>query len=501
MNIFNHNSRIKWVLFIGAFSLIGYFLYEINHLINQLRNEEKKKIELWANTIGRKSNYVQHTEKFFQQVKEDERERVEQFIEVHKIILQQPLDKELGFYFKFISENKTIPIIITDEFNNILLSQNIDLPKDYRVLSGDMLKEFSLNPPLKYNVYGMNFILYYTETKVYSELHNILIDLSNYLLNEVTDNYVFVPAIITDTSMSIVYSSGNVLPDKLTQKNLKKTLEEMTRVNKPIKIKLSNGRNALVFYEESEILNALRYYPIFFILIFIVVFFIGYQLFSTTKRWEQNSIWIGMSKETAHQLGTPISSLLAWVEYLKLQPENIEMSNEITKDIHRLEMIANRFSKIGSQPELTKQDLIPIINQSVEYLKSRTSNKVEFILDIPQDKAIILPLNQYLIEWVIENLCKNAIDAMQGKGIFKIQLIEENRKIHLDVSDTGKGIIKKNRKKIFQAGFTTKQRGWGLGLSLAKRIIEQYHKGQIFVKQSQVGKGTTFRITFSNKDR
>lgn len=500
MKIFKQNSKLKWILFVIAFALIGYFLYEVNNLIIQLRIEEKKKIELWANTISRKSDLVQHTEKFFKQVKEEERKRVEQFIEAHKIILQQPLDKELDFYFRFISDNRTIPVIIADEFNNISLSQNIDIPKDYKVLVGDLYREFSKNPPLQYEVYGMKFKLYYTESKVYTDLHNVLLDLSNSLINEVTDNYVFVPVIITDTTKTTVYSSGNVNPNKLIQANLQHTLAEMESTNKPILITLPDKRNAYVFYEESNILKVLKYYPVFFIIIFLVIVFIAYQLFSAIKRSEQNSVWVGMSRETAHQLGTPISSLMAWVEYLRFNPDNESTCEEITKDIRRLETITQRFSKIGSNPELIKQDLIPIINNAVEYLITRSSKKVDFKIILPQDKAIILPLNEYLLEWVLENLCKNAIDAMGGKGEFKIELIDEAKRIHLDISDTGKGIPKSCHKKIFQPGFTSKQRGWGLGLSLAKRIIEEYHKGKIFVKQSSLGKGTTFRITFHKQD-
>ena len=501
MKISQRNSKLKWFLFIIAFALIGYFLYEINKLIVQLRFEEKKKIELWANAISRKSDLVQHTDIFFKQVKDEERKRVEQFIEAHKIILLQPLDKEIDFYFRFVADNKTIPVIITDEFNNISLSQNVSLPKGYNVLVGDLLKEFSANAPLEYEVYGMKFRLYYTESRVYTDLHNVLLDLSNSLLSEVTENYVFVPAIITDKSRSVVYSSGNVTPEKLIQKNLQKTLTYMKSYNKPIPITWPDKREVLVFYEDSNLLRMLKYYPIFFILIFLVIAFIAYQFVITVKRSEQNSVWVGMSRETAHQLGTPISSLMAWVEYLRMNPENEAYCSEIAKDIHRLETITQRFSKIGANPELMKQDLIPIINNAVDYLRLRSSKKVDFKIILPQDKAIVLPLNEHLLEWVLENLCKNAIDAMEGVGEFRIELIEDHKKIHLDISDTGKGIPKRNQKKVFYPGYSSKQRGWGLGLSLAKRIIEEYHKGKIFVKQSTVGKGTTFRISFRKLDR
>jgi signal transduction histidine kinase len=320
-------------------------------------------------------------------------------------------------------------------------------------------------------------------------------------LSEVTENYVFVPAIITDKSRSVVYSSGNVTPEKLIQKNLQKTLTYMESYNKPIPITLPDKREVLVFYEDSNLLRMLKYYPIFFILIFLVIAFIAYQFVITVKRSEQNSVWVGMSRETAHQLGTPISSLMAWVEYLRMNPENEAYCSEIAKDIHRLETITQRFSKIGANPELMKQDLIPIINNAVDYLRLRSSKKVDFKIILPQDKAIVLPLNEHLLEWVLENLCKNAIDAMEGVGEFRIELIEDHKKIHLDISDTGKGIPKRNQKKVFYPGYSSKQRGWGLGLSLAKRIIVEYHKGKIFVKQSTVGKGTTFRISFRKLDR
>ncbi|MDD3724165.1 MAG: HAMP domain-containing sensor histidine kinase [Bacteroidales bacterium] len=494
------NLRFKWLLFILAFLSIGYFLLQINLLINQLRIDEKKNIEIWASAISRKANLVEQTDKFFLQVKEEERKRVEQFIEAHTLILSQPLDKELVFYYKFISENKTIPLIITDEFNNIQLSQNVDLPNDYKVLVGDLYKNFTRNPPLVYEVYGMTFKLYYTESKVYTDLHNMLIDLTTSLITEITENSVKVPVIISDSSKTKLYAAGNILKSDIEGKNLKKVLERMASSNTPISITLPNNTHALIFYEKSYILKALQYYPIFFILILLVIIYIAYHFFSTIKSSEQNYVWAGMSKETAHQLGTPISSLIAWVEYLRLNPENEPMCVEITKDINRLEMITQRFSKIGSIPELEKQDLIPIINSSIEYLKIRSSKKVKFEIEIPQDKAIIIPLNKHLLEWAIENITKNAIDAMEGVGVFKVKVSESNKRIHIDISDTGKGIPKNCHKKIFKAGYSTKQRGWGLGLSLTKRIIEDYHKGKIFVKQSTLSKGTTFRICLRKLD-
>jgi signal transduction histidine kinase len=212
------------------------------------------------------------------------------------------------------------------------------------------------------------------------------------------------------------------------------------------------------------------------------------------KKSEENSIWIGMNKETAHQLGTPISALVAWVEYLKLRPENEEICEEISKDINRLNMVTQRFSQIGTNPERTPMDIIPIVKNAMNYLSSRSSKNITYQINLPEQEEIILPINQCLLEWTLENLSKNAIDAMSGIGTLSVELTHDAKRVIIDVSDTGKGMQKSQFKKVFDAGFTTKERGWGMGLSLAKRIIEDYHKGKIFVKQSAIGKGTTFRI-------
>jgi signal transduction histidine kinase len=206
-----------------------------------------------------------------------------------------------------------------------------------------------------------------------------------------------------------------------------------------------------------------------------------------------------MSKETAHQLGTPLSSLIAWVEMLKLNGIDRSMTDEIEKDIDRLETITKRFSKIGSEPELTNENIIEVVKNGISYLITRSPKKVKYIVNIPQNKEILIPLNQHLFDWVIENLCRNAIDAMGGEGEIKIELFEDDKFVYIDISDTGKGISKSNYKTVFHPGYTSKKRGWGLGLSLSKRIIKEYHSGKIFVKSSVINKGTCFRIMLKNK--
>jgi signal transduction histidine kinase len=249
----------------------------------------------------------------------------------------------------------------------------------------------------------------------------------------------------------------------------------------------------LVCYDESTLLKRLAQYPYWqlgVVLIFVVVAIFALL---ASKRAEQNKVWVGLSKETAHQLGTPISSLMAWVEILKENYPEDELIPEMDKDVKRLELVAERFSKIGSLPEPVDASMNEVLVHVVDYMNRRTSKKVEIVSHLPEEEVIV-KMNAQLFEWVIENLCKNAVDAMEGKGRIDLTLTDEGGRVVVEVSDNGKGIRKKDIKNVFTPGFTTKKRGWGLGLSLAKRIVEEYHKGKIFVKESEVGVGTTFRI-------
>lgn len=258
--------------------------------------------------------------------------------------------------------------------------------------------------------------------------------------------------------------------------------------------KHNNSEFILVCYDESTMLKRLAMYPYVLLGVVLLFVFIAIFILLVSKRAEQNKVWIGLSKETAHQLGTPISSLMAWIEILKEQYPNDALIPEMDKDVKRLQLISERFSKIGSLPEPVPTNLKEVLEHVIEYMDRRTSHGVVFVRDFP-DKDVWLKMNASLFEWVIENLCKNAVDAMSGgPGTITVRIVEEDNKICVEVSDTGKGIKKKNLSHVFRPGFTTKQRGWGLGLSLAKRIIEDYHKGKIFVKWSEVNKGTTFRV-------
>lgn len=270
--------------------------------------------------------------------------------------------------------------------------------------------------------------------------------------------------------------------------------------NKHIRINLTinpaekkNNEFVDIYYDDSLMLKRLAYYP--YVQLTVVLIFVLIAVFAllSAKKAEQNKVWVGLSKETAHQLGTPISSLMAWIEILQTKYPNDDLLPEMNNDVKRLQLIADRFSKIGSMPKPNPHNLNETIENSIVYMKRRTSQKINFFVQLPEDK-ILVDLNISLFEWVIENLCKNAIDAMNGKGEITIRTFVRDSKVFIDFTDTGKGMAKGNYKRIFKPGFTTKKRGWGLGLSLAKRIIEEYHNGKIFVHKSEIGKGTTFRI-------
>jgi anti-sigma regulatory factor (Ser/Thr protein kinase) len=309
-----------------------------------------------------------------------------------------------------------------------------------------------------------------------------------------------IPVILTDESDSII-SSGNFDPEKMNNsKSLRKSLKKIKEKNDPIRIDFGDGHYNLIYYKDSIILTMLIYYPYVQLGIILMFILVSYLAFRSSRKADQNQVWVGMSKETAHQLGTPTSSLAGWIEVLQNNYPEISITKELALDVERLEKVTERFSRIGSKPALTQEDLVSIVSQTIEYLKSRTSSKVRIINDYNSEKEVIVPVNSALFEWVIENVFKNAIDSMEGSGEIIIRISETDKTAVLDISDTGKGIPKSAFNKIFHPGFTTKQRGWGLGLSLAKRIIEEYHNGRIFVRNSEVGKGSCIRIIM-NKEK
>ncbi|MFY0651539.1 MAG: HAMP domain-containing histidine kinase [Cyclobacteriaceae bacterium] len=332
----------------------------------------------------------------------------------------------------------------------------------------------------------------------------------DFLLEEIIETNTSVPMIITNEFGIPIENSFRNIPDaeaaeseKIKKRILRSELEQMKLQHEPRIIMLRNPETNEVeeyqylYYKNSILLTQLKYYPIAQLSIIAIFGLIAFMAFNYSKTAEQNRVWVGLAKETAHQLGTPLSSLMAWVEYFKTDDDfkNKEIVGELQKDVERLEMITSRFSNIGSEPQLKSTNLFEIVNETVEYLKRRVSAKVTFEITCFPNKEIQAEINEALFKWVIENICKNAVDAMSGSGQLSIKLLRANEgQAVIDITDTGKGIAKSKIGKVFQPGFTTKKRGWGLGLALVKRIVENYHKGKIFVKSSDVNKGTTFRI-------
>ena len=397
MDIYSKQQKWKFAL-LGFAIIIGLSsLFITNRLVKQLKNEERKKIELWAQATK------------------------------HLVSITGEGDYSLAI--KVISENNNIPVILADECDSILEHRNFNY---------------------------------------YSKIDSLLLKLGLIQKKEITKHY---------------------LRKELTQ--IKEGDED------PIEINIL-GDKQWIYYKDSALLYQLRYYPIYQLGFIGLFMFIAYFVFSASRKSEQNKVWAGMAKETAHQIGTPLSSLMAWVELLKEKGGDISLFSEMEKDIKRLGTITDRFSKIGSKPELNKLDIVNLISQSVEYLKSRMPVNTLFTLEFP-NKEISIPISGILLEWVVENLVRNAVDAMKGKGEISISITEDITNVIINITDNGDGIDKSIIKNIFKPGVTSKKRGWGLGLSLSKRIVEEYHNGSIFVMQSAKGVGTTFTILLPKK--
>lgn len=315
---------------------------------------------------------------------------------------------------------------------------------------------------------------------------------------KITEDNTTIPLILCGDDGTIMLPKNIDLPEQEEEREafLQKKLEQFRLKNPPISFDLGDGTRQYIYYDDSIILKRLNIYPYAQLGIVFVFIVIAFLALSSTKKAEQNKVWVGLSKETAHQLGTPISSLIAWMEYLKLKEVDSSLLEEMGKDVSRLETIADRFSKIGSNPDPLPVDINQSIVSALDYMGKRISSKVKITTQMP-DHPVWVRINESLFAWVVENLVKNAVDAMEGQGEISFRVEERKKNIYIDVTDTGKGIPKSRFKTVFSPGYTTKARGWGLGLSLVKRIIESYHKGRIYVKSSDANRGTTFRIELS----
>ncbi|WP_218597770.1 HAMP domain-containing sensor histidine kinase [Polaribacter sp. NJDZ03] len=378
-------------------------------------------------------------------------------------------------------------------FSNTLLFKRITILVSFIIVSLILWNTYTFFQKFKHEERIKMEILATAQKEIASDTN---LDANVDLPLKIIENNNNIPMILVNDKGEIEYFQNLDSVKALNPKYLEKQLIEMKAENQPIEVSYKGKNKQFIYYRNSDLLNRLTYYPIALILILFLFVSVIYMFYSSNKVAETNKLWTGMAKETAHQIGTPLSSLLGWIAILKMEKVDDKYVEEIQKDVSRLNTIANRFSKIGSTPELEKENVVAITKQAFDYLESRSSKQISFSFTT-SDTEIYTNLNTELFGWVIENLIKNAIDAMLGKGQLDLNIENTPKKVKITVSDTGKGMPKKLFKQIFKPGFTTKKRGWGLGLSLSKRIVSDYHKGKIFVQKSEIGKGTTFEISLN----
>ena len=493
-------SRMKWILMGVTVALALLALWQVQHTAGQIRHTEEEKIRLWAGAISQRAQLIEAAQGFFAEATLDEHRKMEMYTNILQSFNDPDLNADLKFslaYVNYIVDSARTPIIIASARDSI-----ISVPQELRgqKLQGALLDEYTQTPPFEYDLWGMRMILFYKESDYHTRLREVIDGVAQSLMADITDNAVFVPVMVVDSTRRNILAYGNLdSADVATPLDRFLKLKEMASENDPIELSLADGARAYVYYEDTPLLRSLRWVPLFYIFIAAVLLLVAYMLARTARDMEQNRIWVGLAKETAHQLGTPLSSLMAWSEYLHGKVLTDDYAAEVGKDLHRLETITHRFSKIGSVPELKDEDVREVTEAAVAYIAGRSSKRVKFNVSFPEAEDFRAPLNRYLFEWVIENLCKNAIDAMEGEGTLTIVASQDARQIYVDVSDTGRGMTPAVQKRIFDSGFTTKSRGWGLGLPLARRIVNQYHRGRLFLKYSVPGHGTTFRIVLRKK--
>lgn len=430
-----NSRRLRPLLIILALLIFIVSLLISNSLVNALEMHVK---DMEAHVKGLETHVV-GLEKLVEERRQEELNKMKLWVEAMRSINSADENTDLNLALSVLESNNTIPVVVLDSCGNVNSYRNIDLPAGCDTLAlvnavVERAKEKGYVISMDMDPYDGYLNICYDESLVLSRLSDIL------------------------EAQSLLLDSQSVLLDS-----------------------------------QSRLLLRLSYYPYVQLTVVVLFFIICILAVLSSKRAEQNRVWVGLSKETAHQLGTPISSLMAWTEVLKEKYPDDELLPEMERDVARLQRVAERFSKIGSMPEPSLEDIAHVINGVVEYMKRRSPAGVEYKMELPEEQLLVR-MNVPLIEWVVENLCKNAIDAMDGKGRIVVTVGQNDDRAFIEVADTGKGIAKSQRKRVFEPGYTTKKRGWGLGLSLAKRIMEEYHKGRIFIKKSSQGGGTTFRM-------
>ena len=522
MNPYSNKQLFKIFLFISAISIVAGSLWYTSTIVNKIRKEEREKVKVWSAAVKKKAKLVFITNQLFSQLELEEQKKAKLWAEATRKLINGA-SEDLTFYLDIVSANNTVPVVIMDNQGKPTTTRNLEIenkrdeirakiealkpglsPDAYNDLQQqaveDTIQQYVENwkknkPPIEIDITPeKRHFLYYTDSKLIQELKNKRDSLITSFNHELVDNSVSVPVIFVNDKRDSVFASSIKGIDQLADSQLYTLLYQMEAQNHPIEVNLDNVQSGYIFYSDSNVLVQLKYYPYIQFGIIGLFLLVAYFIFSSYRKAEQDLVWVGLAKETAHQLGTPLSSLIAWIELLKEMGIGESTLVEMRKDIDRLNLIAERFSKIGSVTKLTSQDVVEITSYVTGYLKNRVSKKIVFKISSENNTPVMAQINRPLFEWVIENLCKNAVDAMAGGGQITINIKEKDKTAVVDVTDTGKGIPGSKFKTVFKPGYTTKKRGWGLGLSLVKRIIVSYHRGKIFVKNSAPTTGTTFRI-------
>ncbi len=515
MNLYSNKQKWKIVLLVVALILVAMSLYVSNSTVQKVSDRERLRAKQWADAIKKKAELVEFTDRAFMQLREYERLKIQLYLDATKEI-SKPVAGDVfpdySFPLQIINNNKDIPVILVDDqsvvsgYNNLdfdttdLRKKNLLLPKKELVkLFEDSLLKLTSLWKINHEAFeievaeGLTMTYFYTDSKRTIQLERERDSLIQAFNSELIQDTRLIPVILMDSEHDSLIASN--LPLARTKPQiLAKTIRSFELVNDPISISFGKNDNYLLYFDNSDELKQLQYYPYIQFLIIGLFILIGYLLFSTFRKAEQNQVWAGMAKETAHQLGTPLSSLMAWVQLLENEQIDPTILLEMKKDIERLDNVSQRFSKIGSETKLKPEDIQVTIEKVMEYLRPRISQKVELKSQLLAE-TILVAHNPPLMEWVMENIVKNAVDAMESNGSIELVVSTSPEWVHIDITDTGKGLLIKQFKTIFQPGFTTKKRGWGLGLSLVKRIVKEYHNGKVFVLRSEIGKGTTFRIS------
>lgn len=509
MNLYSNKQKWKIAFLILALLLVGISLLVSNDIVTKVRERERERVQQWADAIKKKAELIQLTNRTFTQLREKERGEMEMWIDAIKEISKPIADEfftDYSFPMKIIKKNNSIPVIVFDYEQNISTFNNLEFdttdlrklypessPKSLYKTFEDSLRKLARDWTLKGRAFSIKLDQSTNMTCVYNDSKNIfrlererdsLIQSFN---RELISNESLVPVLLLDVASDSIIATNM---DSISLTNRSAALKSMSS---PIVINFANHQNSLLYFDESPELKQLQYFPYIQFFIIGLFIFIGYLIFSTFRKAEQNQVWAGMAKETAHQLGTPLSSLMAWIQLLENENIDQTMVQEMQKDIQRLETVTNRFSKIGSDAKLENENLVESIARVTDYLQSRISSKISLTFEA-ETPEILVKHNPPLMEWVIENIVKNAVDAIDKTGTIQVHIKQENTFAIIDIKDSGKGLSLKQFKTIFQPGFTTKKRGWGLGLSLVKRIVTDYHQGKVFVLESDPNKGTTFRI-------